>query len=162
MKNIKLMKFHDVIKKCTNFKRFLKDNILQDIYRQNKATLENQGTNNYGDGLTFTENNLEWQLFKSENIGKKIIIDGQNMKVKSDEVMRFTDRLFNALTGDNKKDMNVEITGHNNNNMKVTCNVPYYALHHNGENNMPVRKAFFAGQNQIEKWKEMLHKYILD
>jgi len=27
---------------------------------------------------------------------------------------------------------------------------------------MPVRKAFFAGQNQIEKWKEMLHKYILD
>jgi hypothetical protein len=157
MKHIKLMKFHSLISKCNNFRRFLKDNILQDIYRQNKAVLENSGINNYGDGQTFTENNLQWQLFKSENIGKNIIIDGENIKVKSDEVMRFTDRLFNALSGNEKKDMSIDITS---NNMSVTCLVPYYYLHHTGQNNLPVRRAFFAGNEQIKKWKEMLFKYI--
>ena len=157
--NIKLTALRDIINKAKDCKKFLKENILTDIIRQNKAVFENEGNNLYGDGSRWIPNSPRWTAFKEKNVGQIARAYGQNFMVKNANVMRLTDRMYKALTRNSpSQDVEHVIT---NNKLSYISKVEYQPFLESGYGKVPPREVLFAGKNQVKQWANMLQKYLM-
>ena len=157
--NIRLTAFRDMVQKVKDCRRFLKENILTDIIRQNKAVFENEGVNAYGDERQWIPNSHTWTRFKEDNIGKIARAYGQKFIVKYSKCEQLTGRMYKALTRNSpSQDVEHRIT---NNKLEYVSNIPYLPLQESGYGKVPPRKILFAGKEQIKSWSNMLQKYLL-
>lgn len=157
--NIKLTALRDIIEKARDYRRFLKENILTDIVRQNKAVFENEGVNNYGDGARWIPNSPTWTKFKEDNINQVARAYGQSFMIKNSKCEQLTMRMYKALTRSSPSpDVEHRIT---NNKLEYISNIPYLPLQESGYGKVPPREILFAGKEQVKQWKNMLERYLM-
>lgn len=157
--NIRLTAFRNMVEKAKNCRRFLKENILTDITRQNRSVFDNEGVNNYGDGQKWIPNSPHWTRFKEDHIGKIARAYGQKFMIKYSKCEQLTGRMYKALTRNSpSQDIQHKIT---NNKLEYIANIPYLPLQESGYGKVPPRKILFAGKEQVKSWANMLQRYLM-
>ncbi len=157
--NIRLTAFRNMVKKAKDYRRFLKENILTDIVRQNRSVFDNEGVNHYGDGQKWIPNSPIWTRFKEDHVGKIARAYGQKFMVKYSKCEQLTGRIYKALTRQSpSQDIEHRIT---NNKLEYISNISYLPLQEQGFGKVPPREILFAGKEQIKSWTNMLQKYLM-